>query len=517
VDRTLLWLMDKADSSVGNISIRLYKTRFGALEITSNAAWSGTQWLADSTSTVASLWTFGYGAFEVAITDGNATSVISGFNSVYRVNNNTINSSLGATVSPLTSLGSGQYLSDLLVYTWPENLATALSRSRPRASVYVHDTEPTLVGSTQTSIVALSGNPPAYVSPNARLYYENGSAILALNRVYNNGSWQNDTNAYSSVWMTFSPTSSPPEWRVNYTTAANPNTVLTLISGNLSTGVVTFPSSVIFGSTSSAATSARTVFPTSFGSAGGWQRRLLEQVSTSGTGATGSILRYVSTNATSTYSEEAINCSWNGSQWTLIDSSFQAMLIRKGLAGTTHLFQNTPSGSWDDTGWQSTRLNLASSMPASQVNLVANTVYPTNIPKAWATLVKNGATTNPFQIGASFNLYANAGDLDSGSRELVLRFHRPMSPSAGYVVLAQDNTNRSVYVDTNNDAHQLVKIAAVGKTPSSFRLHAYAPQTANGDNEADWMYFNDVQTWPVGSTIDIVVFGESDSTNGPAL
>jgi hypothetical protein len=91
-----------------------------------------------------------------------------------------------------------------------------------------------------------------------------------------------------------------------------------------------------------------------------------------------------------------------------------------------------------------------------------------------------------------------------------------MTPFTAYVALAQDNTNRAFLVAPPNNNGQMVKMAVVSQTESSFGLHSYTLEDTT-HNYVRQPLFNDVNAWPSNSRIDIVVFGESNPTSGPAL
>jgi hypothetical protein len=91
----------------------------------------------------------------------------------------------------------------------------------------------------------------------------------------------------------------------------------------------------------------------------------------------GTLRRYVAVGTdNASYSEEAINCVWDGFTWTKDANNQQALLIRKGINGSTTLFRPASDNiAWADTAWNTQ-------------------IYPNATPKAWAHLRRRWAAGN---------------------------------------------------------------------------------------------------------------------------
>lgn len=479
VDRTLLWLMDR-----GDYSIRFYRTSSGALEVTSNASWNGMQWVADSTQTTASRWEFSDQEISYYTTSGLASSTISTFTLIHRFGG------FPDVDTPLLSIGTG-----------------ALTASRPRILLPVPNTGYTTLLATATSILS--------TVPNARLYFNNGLLSLTLNRYLNptTSVWGADNINQPQLMMNFDTEASAPLWSIQYVLPSAPATIRTLITSDLLTGQVSIPGTVRLGSATTTITSPRIEIPTAFSGLGGWNRVLLETVTTTSVGATGNMRRYAATQGIGTYSEEAINCYWDGLNWNKDNINYQSLLIRKGLdVGQISLFRAVGAGSWTEAQWtsQSSVNSVALALAPSLNYPGANALNSLNIPKAWGTL--SMPTNTSVSLVSGFNIDSvSIGDVPpETSVYLQINFISSLATS-DYVVLLQDNTNRelrlsNIVAGDNGATAQMSKLYVHLKNTGFFRIRSIGAL----NNDADHIQrkeFDDSSPWGAGTLIDFVVFG----------
>jgi hypothetical protein len=480
VDRTLLWLMDR-----GNYSIRFYRSAQGTLEVTSNASWDGLAWRADSTSITASRWEFSEQEIAYYTTSGLASSTITTFTLIHRFGG------LPDFDTPLLTLGSG-----------------SLTPSRPRILLPVPNTGYTTLLATATSI--LSG------VPNARLYFNDGLVNLTFNRYRNptTSTWAPDNINRPQLMMNFDTDASAPLWSIEYILPSAPSTIRTLITADLLTGRVMVPGPIRLGGTTTPTSDTRIEFPTAFSPSGGWNRVLLETVTTSSVGATGNVRRYAATEGIGTYSEEAINCVWNGSSWSKDNIAYQSLLIRKGLdTGQITLFRAAGSGSWSEAQWsnQSGLSSVALSLAPSLNYPGTNTLNALNIPKAWGTISMPTDATVTLLEGFNVSSVSIGDALPQTAVYLQVNFVSALS-TPNYVILLQDNTNRELRLSNpvagdNGATTQMSKLYVHTKSTNYFRIRSIGALNTDADH-IQRKEFDDNQPWGAGTLIDFVVFGQ---------
>lgn len=476
VARTLMW-----ELTGGSYTIRFYKTSSDALEIVSNAAYDGTNWVRDSTSAgvLSTRLSLGSNGISEFVYDGGSSPFSDG------AWKQVLQSDQFNVTTPrqgLLKLGQG--------------FMSGADLTNPRVEARFNG-RTLLWESTNFSGGAVSGT---------RFYANAGVFELVINALWGGATWTQDNPAARSMRITFdenasifsnfqSPGAGPwndtgwadyPDLRI----LASAETGDIIHAGNLIAG------QRITGGNLAHTNATQARFSATIDPSGSPKRFLIQEVAVSG----GAFWRkYVTFPAGSPYAhtEETFNCRWTGTQWDYDSVGFgDAVLYRFGYPYTLALAKTGGGHPWADTGDPITPpstgiggfsrieylfthagggLALLDHFGTSAPN--PNTLYGNMIPRAWGRLT--------FATGVDPVLSDSIGctwvSADNTTGEIVVSFEHAMA-NANYPPPFFSNLN----VITANAGATLsdpfpVRATTVSQSSSAFTFKLIGTNNSNGN------------------------------------